>query len=513
MTAPREVILVVDDNEGTRYALARTLRRSGFEVWEAASGAEALRLAADNPSLITLDVRLPDLLGFEVCRRLKADPATASIPILQTSASFVQSSDRTHGLQGGADGYLVQPIDPDELVATVQALLRTRRAETVAVGLASQWQGTFDAINNGICILDPEGGIERCNEAFSELTGLQREAMIGRPFAEVTALLGIHAEVVLEAVRNGRFESREITLGVNAFRLTVNPIAAREGEEPRERRAACVFSDITAILHAEKRLHRINEELEERVRSRTRALEEVNGRLESFCYSVSHDLRAPLRTLHGFSELLLSDHAKQLDPEGMLFLERIRTAAGRMDVLIHDLLLFSTVSKEALELEAVSLTALLDELFAIHRDEFTARKAVCTVEIEAGLAVRAHRATLRQVLWNLLSNAAKFVAPGVAPSISVTARSGEGRVRLTVSDNGIGVAPEHRERIFEIFERIHPDKYGGSGMGLAIVRQAVERMEGTLGIDSQVGGGSAFWIELPGADPVAPAVEAETEQD
>jgi len=496
MTAGPEVILVVDDNEGTRYALARTLRRSGFEVWEAATGAEALQLAGNNPSLITLDVRLPDILGFEVCRRLKADPATASIPILQTSASFVQSSDRTQGLQGGADGYLVQPIDPDELVATVQALLRARRAEIVARELASQWQGTFDAINSGICILDQEGRIERCNEAFSELAGLQREAMIGRPFAEVAALLGIHGEGVLEPVRNGRFESREITLGVNSFRLTVNPIAARQGEE---RKAACVFSDITAILHAEKRLHRINEELEERVRSRTRALEEVNGRLESFCYSVSHDLRAPLRTLHGFSELLLSDHAEQLDPEGMLFLERIRTAAARMDLLIRDLLLFSTVSKEALELEAVSLAGLCDELLASHRDEFAARNAACAIDIDAGLAVLAHRTTLRQVLWNLLSNAAKFVAAGVAPSISVSAQSRDGRVRLTVVDNGIGIAPEHRERIFEIFERIHPDKYAGSGMGLAIVRQAVERMEGTLGVDSEPGRGSSFWIELPEA--------------
>jgi len=499
MTAKPDVILVVDDNEGTRYALAHSLRRSGFEVWEAASGVDALRLAARNPSLITLDVRLPDILGFEVCRRLKADPATTSIPILQTSASFVQSADRTHGLQGGADGYLVQPIDPEELVATVQALLRARRAETLARELASQWQGTFDAISNGICILDADEAVERCNQAFIDLIGLDRSSVVGHSFAEVIALMGVRDGAFLESIRGDRFQSKEITLGVNSFRLTLNPIAAREGQG---KKTACVFSDITAVLHAEKRLHRINEELEERVSSRTRALEEVNARLESFCYSVSHDLRAPLRTLHGFSELLLSDHSGQLDPEGKLFVERIRAAAGTMDVLIHDLLLFSTVCKEALELEAVSLAELSAELLSSHREEFAARKTVLLVEIDPALAVRAHRATLRQVLWNLLTNAAKFVAAGTTPRIILSAQHQQDRdrVRLTITDNGIGIAPEHQERIFEIFERIYPEKFAGNGMGLAIVRRAMERMEGALGVASLPGQGSSFWIELPAAN-------------
>jgi len=172
-----------------------------------------------------------------------------------------------------------------------------------------------------------------------------------------------------------------------------------------------------------------------------------------------------------------------------------------MDILIQDLLLFSTVSKESLELGPVILADLVKEILSSHQEEFTSRKALCTVEIDSGHAVHAHRATLRQVVWNLLANAAKFVAPGTPPRIVITSQPVEGAIRLTIVDNGIGIAPEYQEQIFKIFERIHPEKYEGSGMGLAIVRQAVERMEGRLGVTSEPGKGSSFWIELPKEKP------------
>lgn len=324
MSEKAPVILVVDDNDGTRYALRRSLQRGGFEVVEAATGAEALRLAAGKPALITLDVRLPDILGFEVCRRLKADPATASIPVLQTSASFTQSADKVQGLQGGADGYLVQPIEPDELIATVQALLRIRRAEGLARELSSQWQSTFEAVSNGICIVDGLGRIERCNEAFSGFLGPSGDFMKGRPFEEIARAGGVRDEAYLDAVRQRRPETREIALGVNWFRATVNPIAG-EGQ------LVCVFSDVTAIRYAESRLHRLNEDLEAGAKSRIQALEEANARLQSFCEAVSRDLQAPLRTLHELSERFLSEYGPALPPDGRELAERIRQEAGKLE--------------------------------------------------------------------------------------------------------------------------------------------------------------------------------------
>jgi PAS domain S-box-containing protein len=488
MSDASTIVLVVDDNDGTRYALAHTLRRAGFTVWEAGTGAEALRRAAENPSLITLDVRLPDILGFEVCRRLKADPATASIPVLQTSASLTASSDKVQGLQGGADGYLVQPIEPDELVATVRALLRTRQAEALAQALAGQWQATFDAIGSAVCLIDAAGRVERCNAAFGGLAGLAFAQILGQPVAEIFRAAGLDDPACAEAIAQRRPEAKEIALGRRWFSVSINPIPGREGQ------TACVFTDVTATRHAEERLRDVNQELDLRVRDRTRELVEANAQLESFCYSVSHDLRTPLRALHGFAELILDGHA-----EGRQLMERIQAAAGKMDGLIQDLLVFSTLSQSALEFEPVALAEVVGHLLIAHEAEFTAKGVSCTADLPPDLAVLAHRPALRQAIWNLLANAAKFASPGRAPRIGLLAERRGGAVRLSVRDNGIGIAPEYQARIFDLFERLHPETHAGNGIGLAIVHRAVERMRGRTGVTSEPGQGSTFWIELPAA--------------
>ena len=134
-------ILVVDDDEAKRYAITKILRKAGFAIREAATGSEALRLVADLPDLVILDVKLPDMSGFEVCRRIKADPATASIPVLHLSTTFVDLDDKVQGLEGGADGYLTDVLEPLELIATVRSLLRARRAEEAAADLQSPVAG------------------------------------------------------------------------------------------------------------------------------------------------------------------------------------------------------------------------------------------------------------------------------------------------------------------------------------------------------------------------------------
>ena len=142
---PKATVLVVDDNEQKRYSITRYLKAAGFEIWETNNGEEALRLALKQPSVIALDINLPDILGFEVSRRLRNNPKTASIPIVQISATFTTPNSRAQGLNSGADTYLTGPIEPEELVATVNAMIRMRKAESAAREFASRWQSTFDS--------------------------------------------------------------------------------------------------------------------------------------------------------------------------------------------------------------------------------------------------------------------------------------------------------------------------------------------------------------------------------
>lgn len=236
------------------------------------------------------------------------------------------------------------------------------------------------------------------------------------------------------------------------------------------------------------------DELERQILERTAQLEESNAELQSFAYSVSHDLRAPLRAIHGFSDALAEDYCERLDAEGQEYLAALSASADRMDRLIEDLLAYSRLSRSELSPHPVPLELAVEEALVLLPAEVRSH-----VTVEKPLpCVLGHRPTLVQVLLNLLSNAAKFVPPGVTPNISLRSEPRGDWTRVWVEDNGIGIAAEHQERIFRVFERLHGvEAYPGTGIGLAIVRRGMERMSGRSGVESVVGEGSCFWIELP----------------
>jgi signal transduction histidine kinase len=236
-----------------------------------------------------------------------------------------------------------------------------------------------------------------------------------------------------------------------------------------------------------------NEHLEHRARQ----LSEANKELESFCYTIAHDLRAPLRSMEGLTALLLDECGQKLDPEAREFGERIRASAARMDQMIQELLAYSRLTLMAVQSQPVRLSRVVKDGISQVSWDLEQRQTKLNVR-KSNQVVLGNYAILVQVMVNLVSNAVKFVEPDKTPEVTIYDEERDGFARVWVEDNGIGIAKEHQDRIFRIFERLHGrDSYVGTGIGLAIVEKAISRMNGKVGLVSEPGKGSRFWFELP----------------
>ncbi|MFN0007830.1 MAG: sensor histidine kinase [Planctomycetota bacterium] len=273
--------------------------------------------------------------------------------------------------------------------------------------------------------------------------------------------------------------------------------AAEEIELAGEVADVLAVAVVQAQLREELRVQAAD--LEQRVAERTRQLSEVNAELEGYVHSVSHDLRAPLRAVRGFGNLLIEEVGNRLQPTEREYLQRMVSASQRMEALMRDLLAYSRLAREEVDIRPLDLQLVVREAQDMLQGELEERRAVLDIG-EPLLPVAGHHSTLVQAVANLLSNAAKFVAAGVQPRIRVRTEKRGDLVRLWVEDNGIGIAPEYHEKIFRVFERLNGvGAYPGTGIGLAIVRRAADRMGGATGVESRPGEGSRFWIDLPAA--------------
>jgi len=376
----------------------------------------------------------------------------------------------------------------------------------------NQLAAIVESSDDAIVSKSLEGIVQSWNKGAERVFGYTAEEMIGKSILTIIPPDRQHEEPrILEQLRRGEridhFETIRLTKSGRQINVSVS-ISPLRDSAGNIIGASKIARDVTekkaaerALAEAREKLQKHARELEDRVQERTARLQSMVGELEAFSYSISHDLRAPLRAMQQYSHILLEDYAEKLDENGKQFLNRIVTSGDRLDRLIRDVLTYSRMLREPLQLENLSLEPLIR---AIVHDLPSLQSPQAEIEVVVPLLrVCGNQAFLTQALSNLLINAVKFVREGSMPKVRIWTEKRESCVRINVQDNGIGIAPEHHRRIFGMFERLHTTRsYDGTGIGLAIVRKAVERMNGTVGVESQVGHGSTFWIEL--AEPETP---------
>jgi PAS domain S-box-containing protein len=512
-------ILLVDDRPDKLLALQAVLRDLNQNIVVAKSGKEALRhLLQTEFAVILLDVSMPGMDGFETAALIRKRPATEHTPIIFVTSMNSSENHIARGYQIGAVDYILSPIVPQVLRSKVAVFVELfKRTEQIKQQAERLRQ------------LEEESFTRRLNEAVDRL---ETETKRNRFFTLALDMLGIgtfdgqllqvnpawervlgYTDEELKSVHGFEFlhpDDRVLAQQMATTLINGSPIGYFEVRARHKDGSYRWIGWTAAAFHAEKLVYifgrdvtqrKLNEQkiesLNSQLKQRVQELTDINAELEAFSYSISHDLRAPLRSMQGFADALLEDHGEQLDDGGREYARRIVNSAKYMDALLNDLLDYSRLSRAELERSTVDLSHELTELLLQLDSDIKRKKAEVKLELPV-TNVKAHPGTLRQVLSNLLCNALKFVHPERAPVVFIRTEPRQRAVRIWVEDNGIGIAPEHCERIFGLFERLHSTQtYPGTGVGLALVRKGTERMGGCAGVESDPERGSRFWIELP----------------
>ncbi|MCI0745406.1 MAG: ATP-binding protein [Verrucomicrobia subdivision 3 bacterium] len=520
-------ILLVDDRPEKLLALEACLSSLGQNLVRANSGKEALRyLLRQEFAVILLDVSMPTMDGFETAGLIRQRPKTEHVPIIFVTSLNDSEKHIFQGYSLGAVDYILSPIVPDVLRTKVSVFVdlykkaeqirlqgeqlrkleeaehRRKLAEVAdRLEIETRRNRFFTLALDLLAIADFDGCFLQINPVWEKVLGFSEEELkskCGLDFVHPEEHAAMAAQ--LDQLRNGQcatyFEGR-YRCKDGSYRWlawTASPFVS-------ERLIYIFARDITTRKQHEAAIQELNQQLERRVGELT----EANAELEAFNYTISHDLRSPLRSMQGFAQALIEDCSAELSPTGRNYTGRIMSSSQYMDILLQDLLKYSRLSRAEMDRSNLDLDQLTGEVLDNMSTEIAGAGAMVEVQRPL-LAVYGNRSTLKQIITNLISNAVKFVESGVQPRVRISTESREGLVRLWIEDNGIGIAPEHQQRIFGLFERLHgANSYPGTGVGLAIVRKAVERMHGRVGVISKSGEGSRFWIDLPG--PTSPENE------
>jgi PAS domain S-box-containing protein len=352
-----------------------------------------------------------------------------------------------------------------------------------------------------IYMLDRTGHVESWNTGAERIEGYRAEEIIGQHFSifftDEDVRKHLPAQELERAEKEGksRTEAWAVRKDGSKFRSdwTLTPIRNHAGEI----RGFCkIAHDVTARKEAEDQIRSLTNDLEERVWRRTAQLEASNKELESFSYSISHDLRAPLRHVSAYVDILREENGPELSAGARIYLEKISTSAERMSQLIEDLLNFSRSSSAEIQVKTVDLSALVNEVIFELSEESAGRRVKWVIERLPH--VLADPAMLRQVLTNLISNALKYTRNRVAPRIELGSSENEKEFICFVRDNGVGFDMHFAGKLFGIFQRLHSNtEFPGTGIGLAIVQRTIHRHGGRVWAEGSLGTGATFYFSLP----------------
>ena len=504
-------LLLLDDNPNDRVLAIRQLQREFNDlqveqIIEAKGFNQAL--AAGNFDLVITDYQMSWTDGIAVLRAIKARYSDRPVIMFTNTGS---QEIAVEAMKAGLEDYVLKsPKHYIRLPVAVRSALDGALNQRRAIHIENRWQFLLNRLDVGIFRATQAGELIEGNAAFLRI--LQVNSL---PEAQEIYLqqLYIRREIGDSTLQWERELQLQRSDGSKGWVLLSETLSTHD----RETAIDGLLKDISDCKFAEVEIGSIDENLERRVRERTAQLEAINKDLEAFSYSVSHDLREPLRAIEGFAQALLEDFADSLPPLGQEYTQRIVAAANRLDKLIQDLLKYSRLIRADLQRSRVNLSAVVAEALTQLEVEIQQRQAQISVA-EPLPEVIGDYATVLSAIINLLANAVKFVTPDIQPQVRVWAEEigGQGEfriislttnhqplttnkwVRLWIEDNGIGIAPKNQRQIFRVFERLHGvESYSGTGIGLAIVHKGIERMGGGVGVESQLGQGSRFWLELP----------------
>ncbi len=472
-------VLLADDTPTVRLLLRRTLEScDAFDVvGEAADGAQAVDMAeALQPDLVLLDLSMPVLGGMEAIPRIRSCAPDARVVVL---SGFAPDRMGSQAVEMGAAAFLEKQQRPNELLASLlQTWKSTQPRPPAPPPAAERYRQVFEHAALGMALVDAGDRMTWANPAWCRMTGRTCDELVGLTVAELT-----HPED-----RDGAAAGRQSVLdGAATSHVAEARLARPDGRTlwASVNTSMCDDGLLVVQLVDVTEQKRLEQDL-------TRS----NAELSSFAFLAAHELKSPLQTLSGFAALLERVHGPQLDAQGQEFLRWILDGVTRMDAVIEDLLAYCSVDADEVALAPVGVADVLAEALNVLEWEIGRREA--TIGAGPLPQVTADPLQLTQLLQNLLTNALKFVPDGRQPQIEVSAERTCDAWTVTVADNGIGVEAGACERIFTMFERLHPrERYKGTGIGLSICKRIVERRGGRIWVEPNPGGGSRFRFTVP----------------
>lgn len=507
------LVLNVDDHEPARYAKTRILRSGGLQVIEAASGEDALRMVSEcRPDLVLLDVKLPDMNGFEVCRRIKDDPSVANTIVIQNSASFVGGDDKVRGLEGGADTYLTSPIEPSVLLATVRALLRLRNAERELAKSRESYRVLISQIcDYAIFQITRDGKMASWNGGVESVLGYSESEFVGLPIESIFRKSDIEAGFATKELREAEEKGSSqgdrwmCRKGGDEF-WAMSTTTAIHDSGGAVTGFMKVMRDQTELKSATTELARHRDELDALVVERTAELElsirqlriaERMASIGTLAAGLGHDMGNLLLPLRMRLELL---GAMKLPAEAQVEIAAIGSLSQYLERLSNGLRLLAVDPMRVGPPVSVDTGALLREAEPMLRNALPRKLALRIQNPAEQVWARITPAALTQIVFNLVQNAGDAMRNQADGTVSISARSDGGQVLIEVVDNGPGMTDEVARRCMEPFFSTK-ERAVSTGLGLALVYSLTAGSGGKVEMQTALGRGTRFFIRVPKGEP------------